>query len=139
MTEHTLIDEIDAMLHKREIDQSLYERRLGQTLHVVRESLDEHVSRDQVERILLASEAHPCDVLDALRGLAEAVLTDDPCHRCGDFDCVEDHRPEHVKYPDDEPDDCESDGQTAERCPHCDQPETATGRFDNHDRDCTFA
>ena len=74
-----------------DLDQHTYEQLLGRALPDIREHLDERISRGQVERVLLASEAHPYDVLEALQHLALIVGTDNPCPRCGDFDCIEDH------------------------------------------------
>ena len=73
------------------LDRQTYERMLGRTLHEIRESLDERISRDQRERVLLSSEAHPSDLLEAIQHLAACVLTDEPCPTCGDFDCTEAH------------------------------------------------
>ena len=72
-----------------DLDRRTYERLLTQTLHDLRESLDERISRQQLERVLLSSEAHPYDVLEAIQHLALIVLADEPCPICEHFDCTE--------------------------------------------------
>ena len=74
-----------------DLDHHTYERLLGRALHDIRESLDERISREQLERVLLSSEAHPYDVLEAIQHLALIVLTDERCLVCADFDCGEHH------------------------------------------------
>ena len=81
----------DQLVELNDLDQHTYEQLLGRALHDIRESLDERISRDQMERVLLSSEAHPYEVLEATQHLALIVLTDEPCERCEDFDCSEDH------------------------------------------------
>ena len=80
----------DQLVELNDLDHHTYEQLLGRALHDVRESLDERISRDQVERVLLSSEAHPYVVLEAIQHLALIVLTDEPCPRCAEFDCSED-------------------------------------------------
>ena len=82
----------DQLVELNDLDHHIYEQLLGRALHDVRESLDERISRDQLERALLSSEAHPYEVLEAIQHLALIVLADEPCERCDDFDCEEDHR-----------------------------------------------
>ena len=82
----------DQLVELNDLDHQIYEQLLGLALHDIRESLDERISRDQLERVLLSSEAHPYDVLESIQHLALIVLADDPCERCGDFDCEVDHR-----------------------------------------------
>ena len=82
----------DQLVELNDLDHHIYEQLLGRALHDIRESLDERVSRDQLERVLLGSEAHPYEVLEAIQHLALIVLADDPCESCGDFDCEVDHR-----------------------------------------------
>ncbi len=77
------------LVERNDLDHHTYEQLLGRALRDIRESLDERISREQLERVLLSSEAHPYDVLEALQHLALIVLTDDPCPRCDDFDCTE--------------------------------------------------
>ncbi len=60
----------EQLLELHELESEDYERMLGRTLHDVREHLDERISRDQLERLLLGSEAHPYDLLEALQCLA---------------------------------------------------------------------
>ena len=79
----------EQLLELQNLESEDYERMLGRTLHDVRESLDERISRDQLERLLLGSEAHPCDLLEALQRLAGMVAVDDPCPSCGNFDCAD--------------------------------------------------
>lgn len=83
-----------ARLH--DLDRDSYERLLSRALHDVREHLDERISREQLERVLLASEAHPYDVLEAIQHLALIVGADQPCPHCGDFDCAEQHEASSV-------------------------------------------
>ena len=83
----------EALVELNDLDHQTNERMLGQTLHDIRESLDERISRDQLERLLLSSEAHPYDLLEAMRQLALMLISDAPCPTCGDFDCAEDHHP----------------------------------------------
>ena len=82
----------DQLAELNDLDHHTYEQLLGRALHDIRESLDERISRDQLERVLLSSEAHPYEVLEAIQHLALIVLADEPCKRCADFDCEEDHR-----------------------------------------------
>ena len=82
----------DQLVELNDLDHHTYEQLLGHALHDVRESLDERISRDQLERVLLSSEAHPYDVLEAIQHLALIVLADEPCERCCDFDCSEENR-----------------------------------------------
>ena len=82
----------DQLVELNDLDHHTYEQLLGRALHDIRESLDERISRDQLERVLLSSEAHPYEVLEAVQHLALIVLADEPCSRCEDFDCEEDHR-----------------------------------------------
>ena len=82
----------DQLVDLNDMDHRTYEQLLGRALHDIRESLDERISRDQLERVLLSSEAHPYEVLEAIQHLALIVLTDEPCPWCDDFDCEEDHR-----------------------------------------------
>ena len=82
----------DHLVELNDLDHHTYEQLLGRALHDIRESLDERISRDQFERVLLSSEAHPYEVLEAIQHLALVVLADEPCERCADFDCEEDHR-----------------------------------------------
>ncbi len=82
----------ETLVELHDLDLKTYERMLGRALHDLRESLDERISREQLERVLLSSEAHLYDVLEAIQHLALIVLTDDPCPRCDDFDCTEEHR-----------------------------------------------
>ena len=79
----------EQLLDLHDLESEDYERTLGKTLHDVRESLDERISRDQLERLLLGSEAHPYDLLEALQCLAGMVAVDDPCPSCGHFDCTD--------------------------------------------------
>ena len=82
----------DQLVELNDLDHHIYEQLLGRALHDIRESLDERISRDQLERVLLSSEAHPYEVLEAIQHLALIVLTDEPCTCCADFDCEEDHQ-----------------------------------------------
>ena len=82
----------DQLVDLNDLDHHTYEQLLGRALHDIRESLDDRISRNQVERVLLSSEAHPYEVLEAIQHLALIVLADEPCPRCADFDCSEDHR-----------------------------------------------
>ena len=82
----------DHLVELNDLDRHTYEQLLGRALHDIRESLDRRISRDQLERVLLSSEAHPYEVLEAIQHLALIVLTDEPCPCCADFDCEEDHR-----------------------------------------------
>ena len=82
----------DQLVELNDLDHHTYEQLLGRTLHDIRESLDERISCDQLERVLLSSEGHPYEVLEAIQHLALIVLADEPCERCGDFDCEVDHR-----------------------------------------------
>ena len=82
----------DQLVELNDLDHHIYEQLLSRALHDIRESLDERISRDQLERVLLSSGAHPYEVLEAIQHLALIVLTDEPCERCGDFDCEVDHR-----------------------------------------------
>ena len=82
----------DQLVELNDLDRHTYEQLLGRALHDVRESLDERISRNQLERVLLSSEGHPYEVLEAIQHLALIVLADEPCERCADFDCSEDHR-----------------------------------------------
>ena len=82
----------DHLVELNDLDHHTYEQLLGRALQDIRESLDQRISRDQLERVLLSSEAHPYEVLDAIQHLALIVLADEPCERCADFDCEEDHR-----------------------------------------------
>ena len=79
----------DQLVELNDLDHHTYEQLLSRALHDIRESLDERISREQLERVLLSSEAHPYEVLEALQHLALIVLTDDPCPCCDDFDCTE--------------------------------------------------
>ncbi len=79
----------DQLVELNDLDHHTYEQLLGRALHDIRESLDERISREQLERVLLSSEAHPYDVLEALQHLALIVLADDPCRCCENFDCTE--------------------------------------------------
>ena len=81
----------DQLVELNDLDHHTYEQLLGRTLHDIRESLDERISRDQLERVLLSSEAHPYEVLEAIRHLALIVLADEQCPCCSDFDCSEEH------------------------------------------------
>ena len=81
----------DQLVELNDLDHHTYEQLLGRALHDIRESLDQRISRDQLERVLLSSEAHPYEVLEAIQHLALIVLTDEPCEHCADFDCSEDH------------------------------------------------
>ncbi len=83
---------LDNVVELHDLDRRTYERLRTQTLHDLRESLDERISREQLERVLLSSEAHPYDVLEAIQHLALFVLADEPCPRCDDFDCTEHSR-----------------------------------------------
>ena len=82
----------DQLVELNDLDHYTYEQLLGRALQDIRESLDDRISRNQVERVLLSSEAHPYEVLEAIQHLALIVLADDPCESCGDFDCEVDHR-----------------------------------------------
>ena len=82
----------DQMVELNDLDHYTYEQLVGRALHDTRESLDERISRDQLERVLLSSEVHPYEVLEAIQHLALIVLADEPCERCGDFDCEVDRR-----------------------------------------------
>ena len=82
----------DQLVELNDLEHRIYEQLLVRALHDIRESLDERISRDQLERVLLSSEAHPYEVLEAIQHLALIVLADKPCPRCADFDCEEDHR-----------------------------------------------
>ena len=79
----------DQLVELNDLDHHTYERLLGRALHDIRESLDERISREQLERVLLCSESHPYDVLEAIQHLALIVLANEPCPRCDDFDCTE--------------------------------------------------
>ena len=79
----------ERLIEVNDLDRQTYERTLALALHDVREVLDERVSRDQVERVLVSSEAHPYDVLEAIQQLALMVGNDNPCPSCGDFDCAD--------------------------------------------------
>ena len=81
----------DQLVELNDLDHHTYEQQLGRALHDIRESLDSRISREQLERVLLSSEAHPCDMLEAIQHLALIFLTDAPCPRCKDFDCTDDH------------------------------------------------
>ena len=81
----------DQLVELNDLDHHIYEQLLGRALHDIRESLDERISRDQLERVLLSSEAHPFEVLEAIQHLALIVLADESCPRCENFDCSEDH------------------------------------------------
>ncbi len=81
----------DQLVELNDLDYHIYERLLGRALHDIRESLDERISREQLERVLLSSEAHPYEVLEAIQHLALIVFADEPCPCCSDFDCTE-HR-----------------------------------------------
>lgn len=109
---------IDQVVELNDLDRDLYERLLGRALHDVREHLDERISREQLERVLLTSEAHPYDLLEALQHLALIVGNDEPCPHCGDFDCTEDHQ---------EPTSESSLTQTAD-CPFCAERYTVWGQ-----------
>ena len=82
----------DHLVELNDLDHHTYEQLLGRALHDIRESLDERISRDQLERVLLSSEGHPYEVLEALQRLSLIVLADEPCPCCEAFDCEEDHR-----------------------------------------------
>ncbi len=82
----------DQLVELNDLDQHIYERMLGRALHDIRESLDERISREQLERVLLSSDAHPYDVLEAIQHLALIVLVDEPCQDCEHFDCTEHRR-----------------------------------------------
>ena len=82
----------DQLVELNDLDRHTYEQMLGRALHDICESLDERISHDQLERVLLSSEAHPYEVLEAIQHLALIVLTDEPCPCRADFDCEEDHR-----------------------------------------------
>ena len=82
----------DQLVELNDLDHHTYEQLLGRALHDIRESLDERISRDQLERVLLSSEAHPYEVLEAIQHLALIVLADELCPWCDDFDCEEEHR-----------------------------------------------
>ena len=82
----------DQLVELNDLEHHTYEQLLGRALHDIRESLDERISRDQLERVLLSSEAHPYEVLETIQHLALIVLSDEPCPWCDDFDCEEDHR-----------------------------------------------
>ena len=84
---------LDKVVELHDLDLLTYELLLGRALHDIRESLDQRISREQVERVLLASEAHPYDVLEAIQHLALIVLADEPCPHCEDFDCAAHCRP----------------------------------------------
>ena len=79
----------EQLLDLHDLESEDYEQMLGKTLHDIREHLDERISRDQLERLLLGSEAHPYDLLEALQCLAGMVAADDPCPSCGQFDCTD--------------------------------------------------
>ena len=81
----------DQLVELNDLDRHTFEQLLGRALHDICESLDKRISRDQLERMLLSSEAHPYDVLEAIQHLARIVLADEPCERCEDFDCSEEH------------------------------------------------
>ncbi len=81
----------EEVVNLNDLDHHTYEQLLGRAMHDIRESLDERISRDQIERVLLSSEAHPYEVLEAIQHLALIVLTDEPCPCCADFDCSEAH------------------------------------------------
>ena len=49
----------DQLVELNDLDRHTYEQLLGRAMHDIRESLDERISRDQLERLLLSSEAHP--------------------------------------------------------------------------------
>ncbi len=82
----------DQLIELNDLDRHTYEQLLGRALHDIRESLDERISSDQLERVLLSSEAHPYEVLEAIQHLALIVLADEPCSFCEVFDCSEHHR-----------------------------------------------
>ena len=82
----------DQLVELNDLDHHIYEQLLGRALHDIRESLDDRISHNQVERVLLSSEAHPYDVLEAIQHLALVVLADEPCPCCGELDCEDDHR-----------------------------------------------
>ncbi len=82
----------DQLVELNDLDLHTYEQLLGRALHDIRESLDERISREQLERVLLSSDAHPYDVLEAVQHLALIVLADEPCPCCEHFDCGEHHR-----------------------------------------------
>ena len=81
----------DQLVELNDLDHHTYEQLLGRALHDIRESLDDRISHNQVERVLLSSEAHPYEVLEAIQHLALIVLADEPCEHCAVFDCSEDH------------------------------------------------
>ncbi len=79
----------EEVVNLNDLDHHTYEQLLGRALHDLRESLDERISREQLERVLLSSEAHPYELLEAIQHLALIVLADEPCPCCADFDCTE--------------------------------------------------